>query len=57
MRTGTLIDVSSSDHRRLEVLALQLPISFEVSLLRDGLVGSSPTRPCDDAGWLYAALG
>jgi len=34
-----------------------LPISFEVSLLRDGLVGSSPTRPCDDAGWLYAALG
>ena len=31
-------------------------ISFEVSLLGGGLMGASLTGPCNDAGWIDAAL-
>jgi hypothetical protein len=37
-------------------LALQLHFPFEVRTLCFGLVGASPKRPCDDAGWLDALL-
>ena len=35
-------------------LALQLPFCFEVRTLSDGLVSSTPERPCDDVCGLDA---
>lgn len=37
-------------------LALPLHSSFEVGALCGGLMGASPSRPCDDVGGSYAAL-
>ena len=43
-----LIVTADNDFRA--ALSLQLPIGFEMCLLRDGLMGSSPERPGDDVG-------
>jgi hypothetical protein len=37
-------------------LTLQLHFSFDVSVARCGLVGSSPKRPCDDLSGLDTPL-